>query len=58
MAGFEVSPEVGRAASGLLLLTVFVDRSEDDREIIRIISAREANQYEQRTYTCQIEKGN
>ena len=41
---------IGHAGSGgSLLLTVFVDRSEDDRETIRIISAREADQYEQRT---------
>jgi hypothetical protein len=49
---------LGRAGSGPLLLTVFVDRSDDDQEIIRIISAREADQYEQRTYAGQFEEGN
>jgi uncharacterized protein len=41
-----------------LLVAVFVDRSDDGREIIRIISAREANQYEQGTYADQFEEGN
>ncbi len=49
---------LGHAGPGLVLLTVFVDRSTDDQEIIRIISAREANQYEQRTYANQFEEGN
>jgi uncharacterized DUF497 family protein len=44
--------------SGPLLVAVFVDRSYDDKEIIRIISAREEEQYEQRTYTRQFEEGN
>jgi uncharacterized protein len=48
---------IGHAGSGNLLLTAFVDRSDDDREIIRIISAREADQYEQRTYANQFEEG-
>lgn len=52
-AGLE--PHLSRA--GALLLTVFVDRSDDDREIIRIISAREADKYEQRTYANQFEEG-
>ena len=49
---------LGYAVSQPLLLTVFVDRSDDDREIIRIISAREADQYEQRTYASQFAEGN
>ena len=50
---------LGHAGSGpILLLAVFADRSDDDREIIRIISAREADQYEQRAYADQFEKGN
>jgi uncharacterized protein len=49
---------IGRTEIGLLLLVVFVDRSEEDREVIRIISARKAAKYEQRTYTCQFEEGN
>ena len=49
---------LGHAGPGVLLLMVFVDRSDDEREIIRIISAREADQYEQRTYANQFEEGN
>jgi uncharacterized DUF497 family protein len=49
---------LGYAGSGPLLLTVFADRSHDDREIIRIISAPEADQYEQRTYVNQFEEEN
>jgi uncharacterized protein len=49
---------IGHAGSGPLLLTVFVDRSDAGREIIRIVSAREADQYEQRTYANQFEEGN
>ena len=49
---------LGHAGMGPLLLTVFVDRSDDDREIIRIISAREADKYEQSTYASQFEEGN
>jgi hypothetical protein len=47
-----------RAGSGILLLAVFVDRADETREIIRIISAREANKHEQRAYADQFEKGN
>ena len=32
---------IGHTAAGPLLLTVFVDRSDDKKEIIRIISAGE-----------------
>jgi uncharacterized protein len=49
---------IGNAGSGPLLLTVFADRSDNNREIIRIISAREADHYEQRTYASQFEEGN
>jgi uncharacterized DUF497 family protein len=49
----------GHINTGLtLVLVVFVDRSDIDREVIRIISAREADQYEQRTYADQFESGN
>jgi len=48
---------IGHIASGPLLVTVFVDRSDLHREIIRIISARKANQYEQATYIDQFEEG-
>jgi uncharacterized protein len=49
---------IGYTGSGPLLVAVFVDRSDDEKEIIRIISAGEAEQYEQRTYTRQFEEGN
>ena len=48
---------IGHGTGGPLLLTVFVDRSREDRKIIRIISAREANKYEQRAYADQFEEG-
>ena len=48
---------LGHTATGLILVVVFVDRPDEDREIIRIISAREANEYEQGTYADQFEKG-
>jgi hypothetical protein len=44
---------IGMTDSLLLLLVVFVDRSEPDVEIIRIISARKAERYEQTIYTEQ-----
>jgi uncharacterized protein len=44
---------IGYAGSDLLLV-VHVDRSEEDREIIHIVSARKANAYEQRTYSDQF----
>ena len=47
---------IGHTAAGPLLLTVFVDRSDDKKEIIRIISAREAEKYEQRAYARQFEE--
>jgi len=40
--------------SKLLLLVVFVDRSDEEQEIIHIISARKAEEYEQRTYASQF----
>jgi uncharacterized DUF497 family protein len=49
---------LGHAESVTLLLVVFVDRSDDGREIIRIVSAREADKYEQRTYSDQFKEGN
>ena len=45
---------IGRARSQVLLLVVFVDRSEPDVEIFRIISARKANKYEQSAYQDQF----
>jgi uncharacterized protein len=41
-------------AGSFLLLVVHVDRSEEDREIIHIISARKANAYEQAAYSDQF----
>jgi uncharacterized DUF497 family protein len=49
---------IGHTGSGPLVLTVFVDRSDDGRDIVRIISAREANHYEQRTYADQFKERN
>jgi len=37
-----------------LLVVVFVDHSEVDREVIHIISARKAVAYEQKIYEVQI----
>ena len=42
---------IGRTKSPALLVVVFVDRSQPDIEIIRFISARKAEKYEQST--CQ-----
>lgn len=41
---------IGFTYGVVLLLVVFVDRSLDDVEVIRIISARKANAYEQEIY--------
>ena len=49
---------IGYAGPELLLLVVFVERSEDDREIIHIISARKGEEYEQRTYARQFQERN
>ena len=49
---------IGHGTAGPVLVTVFEDRSSDDVEVIRIISAREAERYEQRAYTRQFEEGN
>jgi uncharacterized protein len=48
---------IGYAASHRLLTVVFVDRSQEDREIIHIISARKAEAYEQSTYSDQFTQG-
>jgi uncharacterized DUF497 family protein len=44
---------IGYAGSGLLLV-VHVDRSEENREIIHIISARKVTDYEQAAYSDQF----
>lgn len=45
---------IGRTKSQALLVVVFVDRSQPDIEIIRFISARKAEKYEQSTYQDQF----
>jgi uncharacterized DUF497 family protein len=44
---------IGHAGSDLLLV-VHVDRSEDDQEIVHIVSARRATAYEQAAYSDQF----
>jgi uncharacterized DUF497 family protein len=48
---------IGYGTAGPILVTVFVDLSSDDMEVIRIVSARKAERYEQRAYTRQFEEG-
>ena len=45
---------IGLTANVVLLLVVFVDRTEGHTEIIRIISARKADDYERRAYEDQF----
>lgn len=45
---------IGLTANVVLLLVVFVDRTEADVEIVRIISARKADEYERRAYEDQF----
>jgi uncharacterized DUF497 family protein len=45
---------IGRAKSQVLLLVVFVDRSEPGTEIIHLISARKAERYEKSAYQDQF----
>ena len=45
---------LGHANAQLLLMVVFVDHSDDGREIIHIISARKAEAYEKSTYSDQF----
>lgn len=45
---------IGMAGNLVLLLVVFVERVGEGAEIIRIISARKANQYEQSIYEEQF----
>jgi uncharacterized DUF497 family protein len=49
---------IGYPRSGLLLAVVFVDRSEQGREIVRIVSARKADAYEQGAYSDQFTQRN
>lgn len=45
---------IGRTKSQVLLIAAFVDRSKPDVEIIRIISARKAESYEESVYQDQF----
>ena len=45
---------IGATKSHVLLLVVFVDRSQPEIEIIRIISARKADHYERSAYEDQF----
>lgn len=45
---------IGFAGAQLLLLVVFADHSAEEQEIVRIISARKANDYEQSAYSDQF----
>jgi uncharacterized DUF497 family protein len=45
---------IGLTANVVLLLVVFVDRTEGDIEIVRIISARKADYYERKAYEDQF----
>jgi uncharacterized DUF497 family protein len=45
---------IGVTGNLVLLLVVFVDRTEADIEILRIISARKADDYERRAYEDQF----
>jgi uncharacterized DUF497 family protein len=48
------SEAIGLTGSLVLLLVIFVNRSEPEVEIIRIISARKANEYERSAYEDQF----
>jgi uncharacterized DUF497 family protein len=48
------SHAIGMTGNLVLLLVVFVDRVGESAEIIRIISARKANQYEESIYEDQF----
>lgn len=45
---------IGMSGSFFLLLVVFVDRSEPEVEVIRIVSARKADKYEATIYREQF----
>ncbi len=48
---------IGYAGTHLLLVVVFVDQTEEDEEIIHIVSARKAESYENKTYARQFTQG-
>ena len=45
---------IGVTYDVVLLLVIFVDRSEADAETVPIISARKAEKYELRTYSAHL----
>jgi len=45
---------IGLTVNVVLLLVVFVDRTEAGVEMVRIISARKANEYERKAYEDQF----
>jgi uncharacterized DUF497 family protein len=45
---------IGFAGGEILLLVVYVDNSNDEQEILHIVSARKADIYEQTTYADQF----
>ncbi len=45
---------LGHTPAGQLLVCVFVERFEGRRHMVRIISSREADKHEQRTYSYQF----
>ena len=45
---------IGMARNLMLVVVVFVDRSEPEADIIHIISARKAMAYEERIYEIQV----
>jgi uncharacterized protein len=48
---------IGRVASQVLLVVVYVDHSSNEQEVLHFISARKAEDYEQRTYARQFQEG-
>jgi uncharacterized DUF497 family protein len=52
--GEQRSQAIGMTSNVLLLLVVFVDRTEDGAEIIHIVSARKVVDYEQSAYEDQF----
>ena len=46
---------IGMTGELILLLVVFVERTDGGAEVIRIISARKANEYEQNIYKEQFQ---
>lgn len=49
---------IGVTRGLVLLLVVFVDRSDAENEVIRIISARKADKFEEKIYAAHITNQN